>query len=129
MDLGRLAIESGLREVPAPMIMDPATNATPAVTTMTGVAKKDEKLEAAKKARTLLALSPAPVGKLVDREDRQDPEKLLATLSERFLLGLSLPEESRRKLLVGFRTLPPLTDAAIRKLVLGLTQSPFYQVC
>ena len=125
MDLGRLAIESGLREVPAPLIMDPQATAA---ASMTEVSKKDEKLQAAKKARTLLALSPAPVGKLVDQEDRQNPEKLLSTLTERFLFGLTLPQEIRKKLLEGTGILPPFSDAAVRKLVLGLTQSPFYQV-
>ena len=125
MDLGRLAIESGLREIPAPMIMDPA--AVPVAGT-TEISKKDEKLQAARKARTLLALSPAPVEKLVEPGDRQNPDRLLARLSERFLFGLTIPEDIRRKLLEGFPAVSPLTDAAIRKLVLGLTQSPFYQV-
>ena len=125
MDLARLAIESGLREIPAPMIMDPPSS-TPA--TMMEVSEKDLRQEAAKKARTLLALSPAPVGKLVDSGDRRDLDKLISTLSDRFLFGYSMPEEKRMKLLESADTHLPLTDAAIRKLILALVQSPFYQV-
>jgi len=125
MDLARLAIESGLREIPAPMIMDPPSS-TPA--TMMEVSEKDLRQEAAKKARTLLALSPAPVGKLVDSGDRRDLDKLISNLSDRFLFGYSIPEEKRMKLLESADTHLPLTDAAIRKLILALVQSPFYQV-
>jgi hypothetical protein len=125
MDLARLAIESGLREIPAPMIMDPPSS-TPA--TMMEVSEKDLRQEAAKKARSLLALSPAPVGKLVDSGDRRDLDKLISTLSDRFLFGYSMPEEKRMKLLESADTHLPLTDAAIRKLILALVQSPFYQV-
>lgn len=125
MDLGRLAIESGIREIPAPLIMDPAA---PAAATMTEVPDKGSKLQAAKKARSLLALSPVPVGKLVESGDRRDPDKLISSLADRFLFGQTVPEEVRKKLLDGSGTSVPYTDAVIRKLVLGLTQSPFYQV-
>ena len=125
MDLGRLAIESGLREIPAPMIMDPPS---PTPSSMTEASEKDLKLQAAKKARSLLALSPAPVGKLVDTGDRQNPEKLISNLSDRFLFGYPMPDETRRKLVENSGTSVPLTDAAIRKLILALVQSPAYQV-
>ena len=125
MDLGRLAIESGIREIPAPLIMDPAS---PAAATMMEAPDKGAKLQAAKKARTLLALSPAPVAKLVDPGDRRDPDKLLSSLTDRFLFGQTMPEEVRKKLFDASGTSVPYTDAVIRKLVLGLTQSPFYQV-
>ena len=125
MDLGRLAIESGLREIPAPMIMDPP--APVAVTTME-ISQKDLKLEAAKKARALLMISPAPVGKLVQSPERRDPEKLISALSDRFLLGCPISEEVRRKLLESSGTSLPLTDATIRKIILSLVQSPVYQV-
>ncbi|NCW27437.1 MAG: DUF1800 domain-containing protein [Verrucomicrobia bacterium] len=125
MDLGRLAIESGIREIPAPLIMDPAS---PAAATMMEAPDKGAKFQAAKKARTLLDLSPAPVAKLVDPGDRRDPDKLLSSLTDRFLFGQTMPEEVRKKLFDASGTSVPYTDAVIRKLVLGLTQSPFYQV-
>jgi len=125
MDLGRLAIESGLRDIPAPMIMDPSSSA-PA--DPTEVSQKDLKLQAATKARNLLALSPAPVGKLVESDDRRDPEKLISTLSDRFLFGYPMPDGARKRLLESTSTRLPLTDADIRKLILVLLQSPAYQV-
>jgi len=125
MDLGRLAIESGLREIPAPMIMDPPS---PTPASMTEVSEKDLKLQAARKARSLLALSPAPVGKLVDAGDRRDPEKCISSLSDRFLFGYPMPDETRKKLVESSGTSLPLTDATIRKIILTLVQSPAYQV-
>jgi len=125
MDLSRLAIESGLREIPAPLIIDPPP---PSPTGITEVSEKDLKLQAAKKARTLLALAPAPVGKLVDAGDRRDPDKLISTLCDRFLFGYPMPEETRKRLLDSSSHLLPMTDAAVRKLILALVQSPFYQV-
>jgi len=125
MDLARLAIESGLREIPPPMITDPSS---PAPVGMTDASEKDLRLQAAKKARTLLALSPAPVGQLVDPGDRRDPEKLISTLSDRFLFGYPMPEEKRKRLVESSGTILPLTDATIRKIILGLVQSPAYQV-
>ncbi|NBS13430.1 MAG: DUF1800 domain-containing protein [Verrucomicrobia bacterium] len=124
MDLNRLAIESGLREIPPPLLMDPNTPVTkPAME----VSEKDLRLEAARKARTLLAISPAPVGQLVDPGERRDPSKLISVLTDRFLCGYPMPEEKRKKLMEGYGT-GPMTDASIRKLILALVQSPVYQV-
>ena len=63
------------------------------------ISKKDLKLEAAQKARALLMISPAPVGKLVESTDRRDSEKLVSSLSDRFLSGYTMPEAVRNKLL------------------------------
>ena len=125
MDLGRLAIESGLREIPAPMIMEPSA---PLAVQPMEISKKDLKLEAAQKARALLMISPAPVGKLVESTDRRDSEKLVSSLSDRFLSGYTMPEAVRNKLLAASGSSVPFTDATIRKIILNLVQSPVYQV-
>jgi len=64
----------------------------------------------------------------VQSPERRDPEKLISALSDRFLLGCSISEEVRRKLLESSGTSLPLTDATIRKIILSLVQSPVYQV-
>jgi hypothetical protein len=125
MDLGRLAIESGLLEVPAPMLLDPAMS-DPAP--MNGKSDKELRKEAAKKARAMLAISPIPIDNLVKPEDRMDQKKIISLLANRLLCGFTLPKSTQNRLLESFGASTPLTDDSIRNLILGLLQSPAYQV-
>ena len=123
MDLGRLAIQSGLLEVPRPMI-EGASVEEP------GMKKEfaEKRKAAARQARELLALSPALLTPLAGPEDRQNPDQLVGCLSARFLPG----EPARPQLLARFRKAAgeavPLNDAAVRQTVLALVQSPLYQL-
>jgi len=125
MDLGRLAIESGLLEIPAPMLLDPAM---PDPTPMNGMSDKELRKEAAKKARVMLAILPIPIDNLVTPEDRMDQKRLISLLADRLLAGFTLSKSTQNQLLKSSRVSTPLTDDSIRNLILGLLQSPAYQV-
>jgi len=125
MDLGRLAIESGLLEIPAPMLLDPAmSDPTP----MNGKSDKELRKEAAKKARAMLAIPPIPIDNLFKPEDRMDQKKIISLLANRLLSGFTLPKSTQNRLLESSGASTPLTDDSIRNLILGLLQSPAYQV-
>ncbi len=123
MDLGRLAIQSGLLEVPRPM-MEGAP--------MEGSDMKkecaDKRMAAARQARELLAVSPAPLAPLAPPEDRQEPDRLVARLSTRLLPGETTPPELQARFRKAAGETAPLNDAAVRQTVLAIVQSPVYQL-
>jgi hypothetical protein len=87
-----------------------------------------EKRAATEKMRETIALSPAPITSIATAEQRQSPEKLLAALSTRFLPGETISEDLRKRFQQAAGDKVPLTDAAIRKMILSIVQSPLYQV-
>ncbi|NCZ95562.1 DUF1800 domain-containing protein [bacterium] len=123
MDLARLAIQSGLLEVPRPMIEGNAVD-DPNV-------KKDfaeKRKAAARQARELLAISPAPLGPLAGPDERQDPDRLVAQLSARLLPGEPTPPELQARYRKATGEAIPLNDAAVRQTILAIVQSPVYQL-
>jgi hypothetical protein len=53
---------------------------------------------------------------------------LLAALSSRFLSGETIPEDLRARFQQAAGEKIPFTDAAVRKMILAIVQSPLYQV-
>ena len=123
MDLGRLAIQSGLLEVPAPMIEG---NMAEEPNLKKELAEKRK--VAARQARELLAVSPAPLAPLAGPEERQDPGRLVSRLSTRLLPGESTPPELQARYRKAAGVATPLNDAAVRQTVLAIVQSPVYQL-
>ena len=124
MDLGRLAIQSGLLEVPRPMIEGAPMADDPNM-------KKEfaeKRRAAARQARDLLALSPAPLAPLAGPEERQDPDRLVAQLSARLLPGEAPPPELQARYRKAAGESTPLNDAAVRQTILAIVQSPVYQL-
>ena len=123
MDLGRLAIQSGLLEVPRPMI-EGAPMEEPDM-------KKEfaeKRKVAARQARELLTVSPAPLTPLAAPEDRQDPDRLVSRLSTRLMPGETTPPELQARFRKATGETAPLNDAAVRRTVLAIVQSPLYQL-
>ena len=123
MDLGRLAIQSGLLEVPRPMI-EGASMEEPAI-------KKEfaeKRKVAARQARELLAVSPAPLPPLAGPEERQNPDQLVARLCARLLPGEPTPPQMQARFRKAAGEAVPLNDAAVRQTVLAIVQSPLYQL-
>jgi hypothetical protein len=87
-----------------------------------------EKQAATEKMRETLSLPPALVTDIVTSEERQSPEKLLASLSARFLSGETIPADLRTRFQQSAGEKIPFTDAAVRKMILAIVQSPLYQV-
>jgi len=124
LNMVKMAGESGLLKMSLPEI-------TPeGVVIPRGIKDIDpvEKQAAAEKMRETLSLPPAPVVGIVTSEERQSPEKLLAALSSRFLSGETIPEDLRARFQQAAGGKTPFTDAAVRKMVLAIVQSPLYQV-
>jgi hypothetical protein len=93
--------------------------------------KKDfaeKRRAAARQARELLALSPAPLGPLATPEDRQDPDRLVSCLSTRLLPGETTPPELQARFRKAAGETIPLNDAAVRQTLLAIVQSPRYQL-
>ena len=124
MDLGRLAIQSGLLEVPQPVIEGAAMAEEPGMKK----AFAEKRKAAARQARELLTLSPAPLAPLAGPEDRQDPQKLVEQLSSRLLPGEKAPAELHARFRKAAGETAPLNDAAVRQTVLAIVQSPVYQL-
>ena len=124
MDLGRLAVQSGLLEVPQSMIEGAATADAAAMKK----AFAEKRKAAARQARELLTLAPASLAPLTGPEDRQDPRKLVESLSLRLLPGEKAPAglQARYRQAAGETT--PLNDAAVRQTLLAIVQSPVYQL-
>jgi hypothetical protein len=78
--------------------------------------------------RETISLSPAPVASIATSEQRQSPEKLLAAMATRFLAGETIPADLRTRFQQAAGEKIPLTDYAIRKIILAMVQSPLYQV-
>jgi len=123
MDLGRLAIQSGLLEVPRPMI-----EGTPMEEPDMKKEFAEKRKAAARQARELLAVSPAPLAPLAAPEDRQDPARLVSRLSTRLLPGETTPPELQTRFRKAAGETAPLNDAAIRQTILAIVQSPVYQL-
>jgi hypothetical protein len=87
-----------------------------------------EKQAATEKMRETLSLPPAPVTGIATSEERQSAEKLLAALSSRFLSGETIPEDLCARFQQAAGDKIPFTDAAVRKMILAIVQSPLYQV-
>ena len=123
MDLSRLAIQSGLLEIPAPMIEGNMTDDP-------NLKKEfaDKRKAAARRAKELLALSPTPLAPLAGAEERQDPERLVARLSARLLPGETTPPELQARYRKAAGETTPLKDAAVRQTILAIVQSPVYQL-
>ncbi len=123
MDLGRLAVQSGLVELPTPMIEGDMADA---------VGQKKEfarqRRAAAQQARELFTLPPIGVENLAGPGDRQNPSLLITSLTGRLLPGEASPAQlpSRFRQAAGETT--PLSDAAVRQTVLAIVQSPVYQL-
>jgi len=123
MDLGRLAIQSGLLEVPRPMI-----EGTPMEEPDMKKEFAEKRKAATRQARDLLAVSPAPLAPLAAPEDRQDPDRLVSRLSTRLLPGETTPPELQARFRKAAGETTPLNDAAVRQTVLAIVQSPIYQL-
>lgn len=124
MNLARVGVESGVVTMSPPEI-------TPEGTVLTkGMKDLDpaQKLAAKDKLQELLALSPAPVDGLASADQRQSAPKLLAALAVRFLPGETIPENLSQRWQESAGDKIPFTDASVRKMILAMIQSPFYQV-
>jgi len=124
LNMAKMAGESGLMKMSLPEISPEG------MVTSHGAKDMDpfEKRAALEKMKEAVALSPAPVTDIANSEQRQSPEKLLATLSSRFLSGETIPEDLRARFQQAAGEKLPFTDAAVRKMILAIVQSPLYQV-
>jgi uncharacterized protein (DUF1800 family) len=123
MDLGRLAIQSGLLELPRPML-----EGTPVEEPNLKKEFAEKRKVAARQARELLAISPAPLAPLASPEERQSPDLLIARLTARLLPGETSPPELQARFRKAAGESTPLSEAAVRQTVLAIVQSPVYQL-
>ena len=123
MDLGRMAMQSGLIELPTPMVEGNMAE-------QPGQKKEfaRQRKAAAARARELFTISPVPAEKLAALPDRQDPDRLVATLADRLLPGESSPPELLRRFRPAAGDATPLNDVAVRNTALAIVQSPIYQL-
>lgn len=123
MDMGRLAMQSGLVELPTPVIEG-------AMADPPGQKKEfaRQRRAAIAQARELFTLPPVPVENLAASPDRQDPDRLVATLADRLLPGESSPPELLRRFRQAAGATTPPNDAAVRNTALAIVQSPVYQL-
>ncbi len=124
LNMAKMAAESGLLKMSLPEISPEG------MVTSHGAKDMDpaEKRASLEKMKEAMALPPAPVAGIATSEERQSPEKLLATLSSRFLSGETIPEDLRARFQQAAGEKIPFTDAAVRKMILAIVQSPLYQV-
>ena len=124
LNMAKMAGESGLLKMSLPEISPEG------MVTSHGPKEMDpvEKQAALEKMKAAVALSPAPVDDITTSEERQSPEKLLASLSARFLSGETIPADLRTRFQQAAGEKIPFTDAAVRKMILAIVQSPLYQV-
>jgi hypothetical protein len=120
----KMAGESGLLKMSLPEISPEGVVIPHATKDMDPV----EKQAATEKMRETLSLPPAPVTGIATTEERQSAEKLLATLSSRFLSGETIPENLCARVQQAAGDKIPFTDASVRKMILAIVQSPLYQV-
>ena len=123
LNLGRMAVQSGLIDIPTPMIEGPTMD-EPAMKKQFAEKRK----AAARQARELLAVSPAPLASLAGPEERKNPDQLVARLSTRLLPGEKTPLELQARFRKAAGETTPLNDAAVRQTVLAIVQSPIYQL-
>jgi hypothetical protein len=122
--MAKMAGESGLLKMSLPEITPEGVVIPHGIKDMDPVAKQ----AATEKMRETLSLPPAPVAGIATSEERQSAEKLLAALSSRFLSGETIPEDLRARFQQAAGDKIPFTDAAVRKMILAIVQSPLYQV-
>jgi hypothetical protein len=87
-----------------------------------------EKEVAMNKLKELVALQPASVDTMTNSDQRQSPDKLLTAMATRFLAGETIPTDLRARFQQAAGQKIPFTDAAVRKMILAMVQSPLYQV-
>jgi uncharacterized protein (DUF1800 family) len=124
LNMEKMAGESGLLKMSLPEISPEGVVIPHATKDMDPV----EKQAATEKMRETLSLPPAPVTGIATTEERQSAEKLLATLSSRFLSGETIPENLCARVQQAAGDKIPFTDASVRKMILAIVQSPLYQV-
>jgi len=124
LNMAKMAGESGLLKMSLPEISPEGVVIPHGIKDMDPV----EKQAATEKMRETLSLPPAPVAGIATSEERQSAEKLLASLSSRFLFGETIPEDLRARFQQAAGDKIPFTDAAVRKMILAIVQSPLYQV-
>jgi len=124
LNMAKMAGESGLLKMSLPEISPEGMVIPHGIKDIDPV----EKQAATEKMRETLSLPPALVTGIVTSEERQSPEKLLATLSSRFLSGETIPVDLRTRFQQSAGEKIPFTDAAVRKMILAIVQSPLYQV-
>jgi uncharacterized protein (DUF1800 family) len=124
LNMAKMAGESGLLKMSLPEISPEGVVIPHGIKDMDPV----EKQAATEKMREALSLPPASVASIATTEERQSAEKLLASLSSRFLSGETIPEDLRARFQQAAGDKIPFTDAAVRKMILSIVQSPLYQV-
>jgi uncharacterized protein (DUF1800 family) len=124
LNMAKMAGESGLLKMSLPEITPEGVVIPHGIKDIDPVAKQ----AATEKMREALSLPPAPVAGIATSEERQSAEKLLAALSSRFLSGETIPEDLRARFQQAAGDKIPFTDAAVRKMILAIVQSPLYQV-
>ena len=124
LNMAKMAGESGLLKMSLPEISPEGVVIPHGIKDMDPVAKQ----AATEKMREALSLPPAPVAGIATSEERQSAEKLLAALSSRFLSGETIPVDLRARFQQAAGEKIPFTDAAVRKMILAIVQSPLYQV-
>jgi uncharacterized protein (DUF1800 family) len=124
LNMAKMAADSGFVKVALPEISPEGMVTSHRVKDM-DPAEKRASLE---KMKESVALPPAPVAGIATSEERQSPEKLLAALSSRFLSGETIPGDLRARFQQAAGEKIPFTDAAVRKMILAIVQSPLYQV-
>ena len=122
-DLGRMAVQSGLVDLTMPDVESAEPDAS---ASKKAFAKK--RRAAALQARELFALPPVPLENMVSAEDRKDAARLVSVLAGRLLPGEAVPGELLGRFRKAASGQPPLTDAAIRRTLLAMVQSPVYQL-
>ena len=123
MDLGRMAVQSGLVEVPTPMIGEEMADEP---NLRKELAQK--RRAAATQARELFALPPVPVDEIASPEQRQNPDELVAALARRLLLGYPVPPELLGRFRKAAGRASPVPESDVREVLLAIVQSPVYQV-
>ena len=124
LNMAKLAAESGLLKMSPPEITPEGMVASHGPQEMDPA----EKRASMEKMKETMALPPAPVAGLVAAEERQSPEKLFEVLSARFLCGETISQDLRTRFQQAAGEKVPFTDAAVRKMILAMVQSPLYQV-
>jgi uncharacterized protein (DUF1800 family) len=124
LNMTKMAGESGLLKMSLPEISPEGVVIPHGIKDMDPV----EKQAATERMREALSLPPTPVAGIATSEERQSAEKLLAALSSRFLSGETIPEDLRARFQQAAGDKIPFTDAAVRKMILAIVQSPLYQV-
>jgi len=120
----RVSAESGLMTMAPPEISPEGMVITHGAKSMSPADKE----VAMNKLKELVALQPASVDTMTNSDQRQSPDKLLTAMATRFLAGETIPTDLRARFQQAAGQKIPFTDAAVRKMILAMVQSPLYQV-